>query len=155
MRKKRTDTVAGEIEIFQNAHTQIDLPEGVTLNGDDELIIWRQMTALRTKDAWRDFDLILLAKIVKLEAEIRKIQETIRVEGHLILNARGTPIENPLFRVVDTLQRQQLAIIRSMSLNQTESDPRTLNAQGMKQQDALKTMGEFGIDSLIAMPNQH
>jgi len=36
----------------------------------------------------------------------------------VIFNDRGTPIENPLFRIIDTLTRQQMAVIRSMSLNQ-------------------------------------
>ena len=152
MRKTRTDTEAGAIEAFKQATDKIDLPSGVILRGEDEQIIWDQFTATRPKSAWRDFDLVLLAKAVRLEADIRKIQLTLDKSGPVIKNKRDTLVENPLLRVIDTLQRQQLAIIRSMSLNQTESDPRTLNAQGIKNQEAQNTMRSFGLESLIAMP---
>lgn len=152
-RKKRNDSVAGDVEAFKNANDKVELPAGVVLRNDDEKIIWEQFTAVRPKNAWRDFDLVLLAKAVRLEADIRKIQITLDKSGPLINNQRGTLIENPLLRVVDTLQRQQLAIVRSMSLNQTDSDPRTLNAQGLKEQETRTTMGEFSLESLIAMPS--
>ena len=45
----------------------------------------------------------------------------------MVENKRGTSIPNPLLSVIDTLERRQLAVIRSMSLNQTASDPRTIN----------------------------
>jgi hypothetical protein len=153
MRKTRTDSVTGDIDAFQNASEKVELPAGVVLRNDDEAVIWEQFTAVRPKSAWRDFDLVLLAKAVRLEADIRKIQLTLDKSGPLINNQRGTLIENPLLRVVDTLQRQQLAIVRSMSLNQTDSDPRTLNAQGIKEQDAKQTLRDYGLESLIAIPS--
>jgi hypothetical protein len=153
MRQKRSDSIDGEISAFQNASTKVELPESVILRNDEELVIWEQFTAVRPASAWRDFDLVLLAKAVRLEYDIRKIQLTLDSSGPLIKNKRETLVENPLLRVIDTLQRMQLAIIRSLSLNQTDSDPRTLNAQGMKQQDAQSTMESFGLESLISMPN--
>ena len=72
-------------------------------------------------------DLILLAKIVRMEADIRTAQAELDEVGMMVENKRGTPIPNPLLSVIDTLERRQLAVIRSMSLNQTASDPRTLN----------------------------
>jgi hypothetical protein len=75
---------------------------------------------------------VLVAKIVKIEARIRLHQKELDSMGAIIKNDRGTPIENPLFRIIDTLTRQQMAVIRSISLNQTKSDPRTLNATGTK-----------------------
>ena len=45
----------------------------------------------------------------------------------IVENKRGTQIPAPLRSVNDTLERRKLAVIRSMSLNQTESDPRTIN----------------------------
>lgn len=153
MRKARTDSINGDIEAFQNAQEKIALPEGVILRDKQEQVIWDQFTKTRAKSAWRDFDLVLLAKAVRLEADIRKIQLTLDKSGPVIKNKRETLVENPLLRVIDTLQRQQLAIIRSMSLNQTDTDPRTLNAQGMKNAEACNTMQSFGLESLIAMPS--
>ncbi len=70
----------------------------------------------------------MLAKVVRMEADIRKHQAALDRSGVLVENKRGTVVPNPLLAVVDTLERRQLIVIRSMSLNQTVSDPRTLNS---------------------------
>ena len=97
-------------------------------------------------------DLLLLAKVVRMEADIRKHQDTLDRSGVLIQNKRGTLIANPLLAVIDTLQRQQMAVIRSMSLNQQASDPRTINGAAKASNDARQTINGFSDDGLIAMP---
>jgi hypothetical protein len=87
-----------------------------------------------------------------MESDIRKHQETLDKSGVLIQNKRGTLIPNPLLAVIDTLERRQMAIIRSMSLNQMHSDPRTINAAARATVDARSTMQSFSDDGLIAMP---
>ena len=59
-------------------------------------------------------DLILLAKVVKMEADIRTAQLELDAVGMMVANKRGTQIPNPLISVIDTLERRQLAVIRSM-----------------------------------------
>jgi hypothetical protein len=132
MRKKRSDSISDDVKSFAQAGDTVQLPAGITLDDEVERIVWSQMTATRSKDSWREFDLLLLSKIVKIEARLRKHQLQLDIEGVVMFNDRGTPIENPLTRVIDTLTRQQMTVIRSMSLNQSDSDPRTLNATGVK-----------------------
>lgn len=131
-RKKNANTIDDDLNTFAQAGQVVAPPRGITLDTEDEKIIWEQFTQTRSPDSWRDFDLVLLAKTVKIEARIRKHQKDLDSMGSMIENQRGTPIENPLFRIIDTLTRQQMAVIRSMSLNQTKSDPRVLNATGKK-----------------------
>jgi hypothetical protein len=95
-------------------------------------------------------DLILLAKIVRMEADIRTAQTELDDVGMMVENKRGTPI--PLLSVIDTLERRQLAVIRSMSLNQTASDPRTLNGFAKLETKARSTIAKVGADDLIARP---
>jgi len=47
-------------------------------------------------------DLILLAKIVKMEADIRADQVELDTVGMMVENKRGTQIPNPLISVIDT-----------------------------------------------------
>lgn len=143
-----TAAVAG----FQGAIEPIPLPEGVTLRSDEEHVIWSQFTRARAREDWRDMDLLLLAKVVRMEADIRKHQAMLDRTGVLTENKRGTVIPNPLLAVVDTLERRQLAVIRSMSLNQTASDPRTINGAAKGQSKALNTLQDFGDSGLIALP---
>ncbi|MBK5204910.1 MAG: hypothetical protein JJD98_05740, partial [Polaromonas sp.] len=115
---------------------------------DAEMVIWKQFTHARAREGWRDFDLLIVAKAVRLEADIRKYQQTLDAEGAVVTNDRGTPIVNPFLTVIDSLQRQQLALIRSLSLNQTAQDPRTLNGQGKEQSKLRSSINNF--DDLIA-----
>lgn len=147
-RKKNANTIDDDLNAFVQASQTVALPKGITLDNEQEEIIWEQFTATRSPDSWRDFDLVLLAKTVKIEARIRKHQKELDAMGSIIENQRGTPIENPLFRIIDTLTRQQMAVIRSMSLNQTKSDPRVLNATGSKIKAAKDAMSDLD-DELI------
>jgi hypothetical protein len=126
----------------------VPLPEGVILRDEQEMVIWRQFTHARLREDWRDLDLILLAKAVRVESDIRKHQEKLDRSGPIIMNQRGAPIPNPLISIIDTLQRMQLAIIRSLSLAQTETDPRTKNAAGFAQTGFRSLID--GTDDLIA-----
>jgi hypothetical protein len=126
----------------------IPLPDGVILRNEQEMVIWRQFTRARARDGWRDFDLLIVAKAVRLEADIRKYQQALDKSSPIVKNDKGTQIVNPFFGVIDNLQRQQLALIRSLSLTQTGQDPRTLNGQGQDQSLLRGAMNDF--DDLIA-----
>lgn len=156
MRKTRSDSnsVTAAVAGFNGAIASVPLPEGVVLRSEEEGMIWEQFTRARAREDWRDMDLLLLAKVVRLEADIRSHQEVLDRSGVLIKNHRGSLVPNPLISVIDTLQRTQLAIIRSMSLNQQAGDPRTINAFGKQVNASRQTMETFGDDDLIAMPER-
>ena len=152
--KKRSDKNPATAAVFgfQGSIDSIPLPQGVKLRSEAELTIWEQFTRARAREVWRDLDLILLAKVVRCEADIREHQETLDRSGVLIQNKRGTLVPNPLLAVVDNLERRQLAIIRSMSLNQLASDPRTVNGTSKNENDVRQVLHQIGVEGLIAMP---
>jgi len=144
-RNSAVAVVAAAGEVSQD----VPLPEGVILRDEFEMIIWRQFTHVREPRDWRDFDLLLVAKAVRLEADIRKHQSALdSFKTPILKTDRGTPVANPLISIIDSLQRQQLAIIRSLSLAQTETDPRTKNAAGFAQTGFRALID--GTDDLIA-----
>jgi hypothetical protein len=140
------------VEGFKGAIDDIQPPAGVELNSDEEEVIWGQFTRARAREDWRDMDLILLSKIVKLEVGIRRHQETLDRSGILIKNKRETLVVNPLMSVIDTLERRQLAIIRSMSLNQTANDPRTINVPAWEGNQTRALVGDNSVHNLLARP---
>jgi hypothetical protein len=141
------DSHLNVVALASTISDQIPLPDGVILRDESEIVIWKQFTHARASEGWRDFDLLIVAKAVRLEADIRKYQMQLDRSGAVIKNDRGTPIVNPFLTVIDSLQRQQLALIRSLSLNQTAQDPRTLNGQGANQSALRRTINNF--DDLI------
>jgi len=142
-----TSAVAGFVGAIND---RIPLPAGVELRSEAELITWHQFT--RARSDWCDMDLILLTKIVKIEADIRTAQIELDAMGMMIGNKRGTPIPNPFLSVIDTLERRQLAVIRSMSLNQIASDPRTINGSAKVEGEARAALRDVGVEGLIAQP---
>ena len=155
MSKKRLDknSATKAVTGFQGVFEDVQLPDGVTLRTEEERTIWRQFTRVRAKEDWRDMDLILVAKITKLEADIRQHTATLDVSGILIKNKRETLIVNPLISVIDTLERRQLAIIRSMSLNQTANDPRTINMPARNENEVRALVNDNSLETLLAKPN--
>ena len=153
--KKRSDknsatsAVAGFVGAIND---RIPLPAGVELRSEAELIIWHQFTRARARSDWRDMDLILLTKIVKMEADIRAAQIESDAMGMMVENKRGTPISSSLLPVIDVLERRQLAVIRSMSLHQTTSDPRTINGSAKVEGDDRAALRDVGVEGLIAQP---
>ena len=152
--KSRTDknSTTAAVAGFQGPMGNIPPPEGVKLRSDEEYVIWRQFSLARARGDWRDMDLLLLAKVVRLEADIRAQQTALDASGVILENRRGTPIPNPLLAVIDTLERRQMAVIRSMSLNLTASDPRTLNGVAKAEGKASDLLRDLGASGLIAMP---
>jgi len=152
--KKRSDknSTSAALAGFAGAMEPVPLPDGVTLRDDDERVIWGQFSRARAREDWRDMDLILLTKIVKMESDIRKHQTALDETGVLLENKRGTMVANPLLTVIDMLERRQMAVIRSMSLNQQASDPRTINASAKNETKARNIVKSVGVEGLIAKP---
>jgi hypothetical protein len=152
--KKRSDknSTSAALAGFAGAMETVPLPDGVTLRDDDERVIWGQFSRARAREDWRDMDLILLTKIVKMESDIRKHQAALDQTGVLLENKRGTMVANPLLTVIDMLERRQMAVIRSMSLNQQASDPRTINASAKNETKARNIVKSVGVEGLIAKP---
>jgi len=153
--KKRADknSVTAALGGFKGAMSGVPLPQGVDLRSDEEMVIWDQFTRARAREDWRDMDLLLLAKVVRMEADIRNYQAQIELQGAIVENQRGTQIPNPLLTIIDTVERRQLAVIRSMSLNQQASDPRTLNGSAKNVSGARAAVDNASDDDLIALPN--
>ena len=150
--KRRTDksSTTAAVQSFAGVMSDVPLPNEIELRSDLERTIWHQFS--RAREDWCDMDLIWLAKIVRMEANIRTAQTELDDVGMIVENKRGTPIPNPLLAVIDTLERRQLAVIRSMSLNQTASDPRTLNGFAKLETKARSAIAKVDADDLIARP---
>jgi len=61
-------------------------------------------------------------------------------------------IPNPLISVIENLEQRQLAVIRSISLKQTASDPRTINGTAKVESEARAALKDVGVAGLIAQP---
>jgi hypothetical protein len=79
--KRRSDknSVTAAVQGFAGAIKGVDVPQGVELRTDEERVIWGQFTRARAREDWRDMDLLLLAKVVRMEADLRKYRDQLDV----------------------------------------------------------------------------
>ena len=71
----------------------------------------------------------------------------------MLENKSCTQMPNPLISVVDTLERCQLDVIRSMSFYQTADDPHTINGTAKVESEARAALKDVGVAGLIAQPS--
>jgi len=57
-----------------------------------------------------------------------------------------------LISVIDNFEKRRLVVIRTMSLNQTASDPRTKNGTAKVENKVRAALERFGVKELIAQP---
>lgn len=125
------------------AQRGIPLPDGLTLDNNEEKQLWRQYTSARHPKDWKTLDLVLVHKAVKLEMRIREMWEELDRIGYLLENARGTVTGNPMVTAIHQVQNQQLAIIRTLQLTELslgDKDSRAKRAEGA--QEAAKGAGQ-------------
>ena len=134
-RKARSDSTSSIVKQRAAIGITIDPPKGITISGEEHQALWDQYTSARDITTWRQMDLLLIAKIVDKEMDIRKHKALLDRTSVLIENKRGTMIVNPLINVIDIYERSQLSIIRSLSLGVHAGEARGLNNAGQRQQD--------------------
>ena len=145
--KQKRVNQSGEKARMMNAQIP-EPPKGIELV-DDEPIIWEQFCLARDVGTWIDFDLIVIAKAVKIESRIRKLQLQLDSENPVIENARGVQIINPLITVIDILQRPQMTIIRCMSLAQKTQSPQVARSKAEAQKIHMDRKKSINEESLI------
>ena len=130
-RKVHRDTVEGQRKAALDADLVIDPPPNVKLDGSEERRLWDQVISARPPDAWREYELVMVGKIVKLETRIRHLWDLADQEGYIEETPHGrTPNKNVV--LADTLQKQQMSIIRSLSLGTRGNDAIAINNGGRR-----------------------
>ena len=87
-----------------------------------------------------------------MDADTRAPQVELDALGMMVENKRVTQISKPLVSVIDTLEWRQLAVIRSMSLNQTACHPRTINGTAKVESEFRAALKNVDVVGLIAQP---
>lgn len=97
---------------------RVPLPSGVVLRSAEELVLWGQITKARPHGSWREFDLVMVAKIVGLVADIRRIAAEIDRLDPLPTGELDMTVIKPWIEVQGVLIRRLLALTRCLGLTQ-------------------------------------
>lgn len=152
-RRKRSDSVESQVNA---ATTPLpDPPESVEMQ-DDALAVFYDIVRARDVTAWTQVDLHHAANLAICLADIESERRVLRHEGNVIMNARGTPVQNPRHQVIETLSRRSVALSRMLHVHPeaTQGESRhqkAKNSQGRKTREGVDKHTDDD-DGLIAPP---
>jgi hypothetical protein len=116
-------------------------PPGIELTAD-ERIVWEQMITIR--DEWEMFDLILLAKVVRLECQIREYDRVLMSRQDDLIDGLNPQGFDGVLKAQNTLQNQQLQVLTKMRVMENRGDPRTINKKSpiavMPEDDKVRSL---------------
>lgn len=148
---KRSDTI--KTEISAEAAKKIVPPPHIKLREQD-LPFWQAITAVRFN--WTDVDLAHAANLARCQADIEENQRLLDKEGSVLENARGTPVMNPRFTVLEQLSRRSVSLSSKIQVHAAATigeveNNKNKNAAKIRAGQAFDDNQEE--DALISRPN--
>jgi len=123
---------------------------------DNALAVFRDIVRARDFNAWTQVDLYHAANLAIALADIEQERRQLRDEGHVIVNGRGNPVQNPRHQVIEVLSRRTVALSRMLHVHpeatQGEARHQTAkNSQGRQVREDVERQADES-DGLIAPP---
>lgn len=152
-KRQRIDSVNGALNAMEGASRDIQPPEWVNVP-DEAVNFWRSITRARAADRWNDVDLENAAELARTKARIEKLNLEIEEEGDIIKNDKGTPIENPKHRLLETLTRRVVALSRMLQVHAeaTQGKSRDQVESNKGAEKSRKAAQKTEQDNLLAGP---
>jgi hypothetical protein len=136
--------------MFDAAKGPPAVPDHVLLR-DGDAPFWDGIIRARAYDEWTGPDLVVAAQLSRTQADIEREQVLLDAEGSVIDNAKGTPIANPRFTVLENLARREMALMRSLRMaGKDGGDVRQDVGRRKVQREAEKIRAELADDELLA-----
>jgi len=118
---------------------------------------WYAITRARAKSTWNTIDLTRAVSLAKTQADITMLQKELDTEGYTTENARGTIVDNPKARILETLTRREITMARSLHVHAEATVGRAEKAPAAleKQNTAAAILSEMNVtgEDLLARPN--
>lgn len=151
MKRARSDSAASAVKAMVNAALpDLAVPAHVTLS-EAALPFWGGITRARAREEWREVDLVVAAQLAECQALIEQESALLRVEGTLMDNGRGTPVENPRNRVIQNLAQREMALMRTLLMGgKAAADPRSFAGARKTEATARKVRADMKADELLA-----
>lgn len=148
-RKKRSDSVAGDIAAFSGALTPIKPPKKLN---KEEMVHWDSITRARAREDWTQIDLYRAWNLAKLYFYIEQTHKDIEERGIVFPNEKGTLVNNPAFTRLEVLTRlasseaTKLHVHAEATVGKSEDSVK----RATKQREAENTINS--LDAFIARP---
>lgn len=151
MAKKRPDcnSAAGAVVAMQNAIAGIFAPPAEAELEAADMVYWSAIVRARARDEWNENDLQVAAQLAKCRRAIHEEEKSLKAEGRVIENQRGTPIMNPRVTVIEQLSRRQMALMRTIQCTAVQTAGRGNELAGRRKAER-DARGVEAADDLLA-----
>lgn len=152
-KRQRIDSVNGALNSMEGAAKDINPPDWVRVPAD-AMYFWRSITRARAAERWNDADLENAAELARTKAKIEKLNIELELEGDIIKNDRGTPIQNPKHGLLETLTRRMVALSRMLQVHAeaTQGKSRDQVEANKASAKSRKAVEDSAADDLISRP---
>lgn len=151
MANNRADSVHEEHKIATDALKGREPPSHITLREMD-LPFWNAIIGARA--VWTDIDLAHAANLARCQADIEENQKLLDSEGNVLKNARGTPVMNPRFTILEQLSRRSVALSAKLQVHAaaTVGESKQSRGKNNKKREILEAFDTPEEDDLLAKP---
>lgn len=115
-RAPRTSATQAVKALMQAGLAPLDPPAHVRLRAGDRPF-WDGILRARGRDEWVEYDLVVVAQLARCQADIERESKALDEESSVIENARGTPVANPRFSVLQQLAAREMALMRTLRMS--------------------------------------
>lgn len=150
-RKPRSDSTDSIIKAMADAAKgELKPPAHVKMTAD-ALPYWKGILTARARDEWSEVDLVVAGQLAQCQCDMAEQDVSLRAEGSIVVNERGTQIMNPRATLMENLARREMALMRTLRLGghaggDTRDEVKRRSIQ--KQSEKLRT--ELQDDELLA-----
>lgn len=150
-KRNRSDSVSSAIDAMASAALPDLAPPAFMQLSEKAMLFWGPITRARARAEWREVDLVVAAQLADCQALIESESATLRVEGMIVTNDRGTQIENPRNKVVQTLATREMALMRTLLMGGKDGgDARNFKGARQIESQARKTRKDLEEENLLA-----
>lgn len=148
----RSDSAASAVKAMVDASKEELQPPPHVVLTDSAKPYWTGVIRARARDEWIEVDLVVAAQLAQCQADIAEEDASLREEGKVIKNDRGTPVMNPRTTVMEQLARREMALMRTLRMGGKiiGDDPRSKAGERMIERQSRKLKNEIEEDELLA-----
>jgi hypothetical protein len=149
--KTRSDDRDFQTEIMRAAAKGVQPPTYVELK-PEHMSYWNAITEARAE--WTKIDLIHAANLARTMYSIEYETKMLDREGSILENARGTPVMNPRFAILEQLSRRAVALSAKLQVHAaaTIGEVENNKKKNKAKQKAVKAVESMDEDDLLAKP---
>jgi hypothetical protein len=143
-KRTRADSAASAVKAMVDAaKPDIAIPDYVSIT-ESAKPFWAGVVRARARGEWIDVDLVVAAQLAQCQADIAEEDESLRLEGRVIKNDRGTPVMNPRTTVLEQLARREMALMRTLRMGgRVAGDSRDEAGKRKIEQQSRRLRGEL------------